>query len=425
MSEPHRAPLFREEAVQGFARRLEGGVLLGAPPAALLLAPLLVALLGGGGLFAAWARYARTESVRGYLGPDGGVRAIVPERPGAVRELRVRLGERVAAGDVLMDVASGSALAGGAGVEAAIRAELLAQRREHETRLELGQARHREQQQRQRERLDALARQIGQLESLRFLAADRWSLAAERSKRSAQLLARGVVSVNQHEQERDAALVLRREIREIEATLLERQDERARLRAEIRTAPLEHREHEAELRLRISEIETRLREVEGRSSYAITSPVAGRVAALQAAPGSQVAPDVPVAVIAPEGGELQAQLLVPTRAAGLIELGQSVGLKYAAFPYPQFGIQRARIARIESAVLRPAELRAPVSVQEPVYRVVAALEAQSVQAFGRSYPLQPGMLLDAEIVLEKRSLLEWILEPLYSLRGAPASAPAS
>jgi membrane fusion protein len=59
-------------------------------------------------------------------------------------------------------------------------------------------------------------------------------------------------------------------------------------------------------------------------------------------------------------------------------------------------------------------------VEEPVYRVVASLDAQSVRAFGRLYPLQAGMLLEADIVLERRSLLEWILEPLYSVSGASA-----
>ncbi|MRT52281.1 HlyD family secretion protein, partial [Xylella fastidiosa subsp. multiplex] len=32
-------------------------------------------------------------------------------------------------------------------------------------------------------------------------------------------------------------------------------------------------------------------------------------------------------------------------------------------------------------------------------------------------PLKPGMLIAADILSEKRRLIEWIFEPLYSLRG--------
>jgi membrane fusion protein len=100
-----------------------------------------------------------------------------------------------------------------------------------------------------------------------------------------------------------------------------------------------------------------------------------------------------------------------------VEPGQTVAIKYAAFPYQKFGVQRARVERIETTVLSPEELRTPVSSQEPVYRMVAALDAQSVRAYGKSYPLQLGMLLEAEIVLERRTILQWMLEPLYGLNA--------
>jgi len=40
----------------------------------------------------------------------------------------------------------------------------------------------------------------------------------------------------------------------------------------------------------------------------------------------------------------------------------------------------------------------------------------SVGVNGRKIPVQPDMLLKADIILEKRSLVEWILEPLLSVR---------
>ena len=54
---------------------------------------------------------------------------------------------------------------------------------------------------------------------------------------------------------------------------------------------------------------------------------------------------------------------------------------------------------------------------EPLYRVIVRLEKQSVLAYGREEALLPGMALEADIMLESRRLIEWMLEPLYSLQG--------
>ena len=52
-----------------------------------------------------------------------------------------------------------------------------------------------------------------------------------------------------------------------------------------------------------------------------------------------------------------------------------------------------------------------------MYRIVVALAQQHVTVYGQSVILQSGMQLDADIVLERRRLVEWLLNPLYSLTG--------
>ena len=54
---------------------------------------------------------------------------------------------------------------------------------------------------------------------------------------------------------------------------------------------------------------------------------------------------------------------------------------------------------------------------EPVYIVRVALNNPSVTAFGERVALKPGMTLKANVLLEQRSIFEWIFEPLYSVRG--------
>jgi membrane fusion protein len=58
-----------------------------------------------------------------------------------------------------------------------------------------------------------------------------------------------------------------------------------------------------------------------------------------------------------------------------------------------------------------------VKLDEPAYRVVVRPARQTLQAYHNAIPLQPGMLLDADVKLERRRLFQWLFDPLYSLAG--------
>ena len=114
---------------------------------------------------------------------------------------------------------------------------------------------------------------------------------------------------------------------------------------------------------------------------------------------------------------LQADLYLPTRSIGFLETGHSVNINYEAFPYQKFGAYSGKISQVAMSVIMPGEPVSGLTFQEPVYKAIAALENQHVQAYGKEIPLRSGMTLSADVVLDKRSLFEWLLEPVYSLRG--------
>ena len=83
-----------------------------------------------------------------------------------------------------------------------------------------------------------------------------------------------------------------------------------------------------------------------------------------------------------------------------------------------FNHSELTLARVSRSALGAGELRALTGSGEggePLDRTVEQLERQSVRAFGKEESLKPGMLLDADIVGEKRSLWEWALEPLMAV----------
>jgi membrane fusion protein len=149
----------------------------------------------------------------------------------------------------------------------------------------------------------------------------------------------------------------------------------------------------------------------------ITAPADGTVTTILAQVGQSATPGTPLLSILPAGAELEAHLLVPTRAAGFIRQDQTVALRYQAFPYQRFGHYLGEVREVGRTILQPQEAALPLPVQEPVYRITVKLPAQRVQAYGQSLALQSGMVLDADIWVDRRRLIEWVVGPLLSVVG--------
>jgi membrane fusion protein len=75
------------------------------------------------------------------------------------------------------------------------------------------------------------------------------------------------------------------------------------------------------------------------------------------------------------------------------------------------------VSEVSTAVFSPAESPAGMQISEPSYRVTVRLREQSVGAYGEQFLLQAGMVLRADILLEQRTLIDWLLDPLRSLKG--------
>ena len=73
---------------------------------------------------------------------------------------------------------------------------------------------------------------------------------------------------------------------------------------------------------------------------------------------------------------------------------------------------------VSSTVLAPNEVTIQgLDIKEPVFRIRVSLSRDAMQAYGESIALQPGMLVSAEMVFDRRSLLQWLFDPIYAVRG--------
>ena len=409
--------LFRPEALLQQRQRLWGNLLLLTPPSTRLLTLLLLVLVALAGTFLALGDYSRRERVKGVLKPISGlVRVFTPGR-GEVARLLASPGESVQAGQVLAEVRTARRLPDGRPLEALLAQEVAMQitRIAAAEQAEVARARlDRQQLQARHAHLNTVIAGLRD-DALRNAALLR--LAEKRRDSLTPLAAAGQIprmmleSAEAEWLERSQALAhVRNELRLRAGEIDDLRVERARL-------PLDAAARLDRLAAQLSELRSRHAELSAGGVYMVTAPVAGRLTEIYVGVGQQVQPDRPLMALSARDARLEAVLLVPSRAIGFIARGQGVQLRYDAFPQQRFGSFSAAIVNVDDALLLPGEVADPVAVTEPVYRVRARLAGEQVSAYGHQLHLRPGLAFEADVILERRSLLRWLLDPLFSLRG--------
>ncbi len=244
----------------------------------------------------------------------------------------------------------------------------------------------------------------------------RQGLAEADVARGEPLLAKGFLSKSNMDHLKSAVLSAAQDASATRTAAMELQRQIADLDHEIAAAPSDIAAQEAQADQARASLAQRRVASQAQTTFVATALIDGRVVAIPVERGQTVAAGAAVAVMTPKGSVLTAELYVPSRAAGFIKPGQAVRLMYQAFPYQTFGAGHGVVKSVSRTVLAPSEIAIPgLTVQEPVFRVRVALDRQSVPAYGHDVPLQPGMLLTADVVIDKRSLLQWLLDPLYAV----------
>ncbi|MBW8830238.1 MAG: HlyD family efflux transporter periplasmic adaptor subunit [Burkholderiales bacterium] len=408
---------FRKEAVAAQCDTLYGSPLIAQTPR---LGVLVVALVLASMLFlafAAWAQYTRKEHVVGYLAPNRGLIKVFTPQAGTVLERRVIEGQVVKQGDVLMVVSSDRSSASTRDAQAAVLGQLTDRReslrREQEKQAEIdGLAASAVAQ-----RVRSLTAEIEQARTQIELQGHRVASAELTVKRHEGLVASHFMSEAALQQKQDELLDQRGQLANLNRTVAGLARDLDAARTELASSSLKRANTAAQLGRQMSELDQQLTETDSKRSVVLTAAADGTVTTILAEVGQTVNPAAPLMSILPEGAALEAELLVPTRAAGFIKPGQSVALRYQAFPYQRFGHHEGEVLRVGRSVIQPNEASVPVALSEPVYRVTVRIPAQQVQAYGQAMRLQSGMSVDADIWVDRRRVVEWLFDPILSVTG--------
>lgn len=413
--------LFRREALEARRSGWLGSISLAQPMHLhwLTLAAGAAALVVV--LFLVLGTYTRRSTVVGQLVPSSGLATVLAPATGVVNRIDVPEGGHVREGQALAVVSVPRATLAEGDTAAALE-ERLRRRRDG---LELGMEAQQQLLDIQgaglRAQLATAERELAQIEAEINTRQEQVRIAGETLERLRQLEDERYVSLLQIKQQESAALSWEGEVQALQrqATAVRRMA--AQLRHSLNELPGQTRTAEAGFQHDIAALEQEQVETQARGALAVVAPVDGVVSAQVARPGQSVQAGQPLLTLLPGDGTLEAELLVPSRAIGFIEPGDRVLLRYQAYPYQKFGHHEGAVTRISRSALGAGELGALVGNNsqsaEPLYRVTVALAQQAVTAYGNQEPLKPGMLLDADVLGERRRLVEWIFEPLYSIKG--------
>jgi membrane fusion protein len=258
--------------------------------------------------------------------------------------------------------------------------------------------------------------ETAQLEDQRNIQNERLKLSESFVSTAATLSARGALPAIELKRREQAALEQQQNLAGIDQQITARRTQLTDARHALEQLPTIAAERMRVLRGDLSSIEQRIAEVNGRRAYVIKAPTSGRVSTLQATVGQIADPRHMQLEIIPLDSTLQAQLFFPTRAFGFVRPGQQVRILYDAFPYQKFGTYRGSVAKVSRTILTGNENTGPIALKEPAYRVTVTLARPDIDAYGLKMPLQPDMLLKADVILEQRSLMNWLLDPVLSAR---------
>jgi membrane fusion protein len=412
-----RPALFRQEAI-AFQRhhRQWGDVASLQPVATKVIAWLLVLSSAAVVGFLVFAQYARKETAIGYLTPTRGTAKIFAPQRGAIKQLYVEEGDIVTEGQPLLAVETDQIASDGSDVNASMMDTLLSQKELLQKNILAEEQRSTSERDRLTSLLGGLQGEIAQIEGQIKIQEERLRVAHADMTAAEQLRSRGIISEVDFRRRQVQLLEQKQTMAALNQQLASRKNQLTDADYSLRQLPTMMAQKIQALRNDLAAAEQRIAEIKGRRAYVVRAPASGRVSVLQATVGQNVDPQRLQLEIIPEDAVLQAELFVPARAIGFVQPGQAVRILYDAFPYQHFGAYGGYISRVSHTILTGSDARGPIALKEPAYRVTAALDRPDVDAGGKKVALQPDMLLRADIILEKRSILSWLISPLTGIR---------
>lgn len=413
--------LFRAEVTAARSKTGLGQVVLIQPLGYRLLSLCILVLTVGAFIFLCNAKYTRRIAASGLLAPELGIIKVQARHDGVVLERRVREGQAVRAGDVLYvvseEVIYAPELDGAsrAGVTSSILEKLKARQdiiRADSANSDALAERERAQ---ERIRVASLQAEIGQLDGEIATQAERLASKQAQYERNAQAQAEGFLSPLGLQQKYDELLDQKARLQSMKRSRLALIRDQVAAQANMESLGRKNALARSQFERQALDVEQDRVTRESSRRTLVTAPQDGTVAAVLAEPGQRVGNHALLTML-PRDSTLEIQLFMPSSAIGFIHEGDAVAVRFAAFPYQKFGGVEGKVVSISSTTLTASEQSGEsAAAAEARYRVRVSLPVQHLKANGKHHAFRSGMQVDVQFAQERRTLFEWVLEPVYRL----------
>ena len=121
--------------------------------------------------------------------------------------------------------------------------------------------------------------------------------------------------------------------------------------------------------------------------------------------GTVVQPGTVLLTLVPKDDTLRAEVWVPNDDIGFVRPGQTVRLKFAAFPFQKYGMVEGTVEHVSADAadgnIGSGTAPSDKGARNPplVYRALIALAAMQIEMDGQRLPLSAGMQTNAEILI--------------------------
>lgn len=410
--------LFRQQVIDEQTQRLHGEVLV-IPKISHVLVAIAITLWVI--LAVVWSMtntYARKETVSGWLEPSEGLVKVFFNRGGIIKKVLVEEGEYVTEGQPLVVVNGDRVLADGEHLETLLLKEYQSQKTLLKQQLGRSSTTFQMRKSDIEQRISAGNEDLKLITEIQEILAMRYRSAKTNFEKLAKLHKAGHVSETEFVQAKGQYLVLLGEKQSIKRDQVNARNQIQQLETELQLLAEDNFDRRDQINTQLSDLAQEIARLHGDRAYLVKSPRSGFVSNLQAYEGKDAASGIPLLTVVPKDMALKVNLLVPVKASGFLKEGQKIQIRYDAFPYQKFGMYEGRITAVSDVVFLPSEITgAPIQVAEAVYRVKGELLAPHVTAYGKTLSLKSGMTISADIHQDRRSLLQWLFDPIYTLKG--------
>lgn len=134
--------------------------------------------------------------------------------------------------------------------------------------------------------------------------------------------------------------------------------------------------------------------------------------------GTVVQPGTVVLTLVPQEESLRAEVWVSNEDIGFVRQGQPVKLKFAAFPFQKYGMAEGLVKHVSADAADANSGNGnnqtdPSRKNQPlVYKALVELSRMDLSMDGKRFVLSAGMQTSAEIRLGDRTVMEYLLSPV-------------